>query len=335
MNRIQYLVEISVINIKRYRLTSVIRFLGFFLCFFVTLLYVGIFGGSNKRINSIGNFKDIDNLNMYVAFSEKKIPDGFLHYSFYAKQVMIFYEDEYISDVGLRVIDPNYSDIFEDFFFEGDKITNPESQCIVGKRIGDKFNIVIGEHIVIGDCTFEVCGITDDNLNSRNILLCDSSVAEIGYPGFFFFDSDVPINLLGDENLYVHKEIEDYFIMADSKTGVLIEMMTVCIAVVLFSLVSVYSIFLFYMERRSVAMNVFYCVGVSKALSFFQNFIENFMISGLAAVVTFALLKGMESPLGKLELYDLKFSFYSLAMVLFFACVISLLLSGRNITKSK
>lgn len=335
MNRIQYLLEISVKNIRRYRLTSVVRFLGFFLCFFVTLLYAGIFEGSNRRINSIGHIKDIDNLNMYAAYSEEKIPDGFSHYSFYAMQGMVFYEDEYISDAGLRIIDPGYSDIFEDFFLEGDKITNPESQCIVGKRIRDKFNIAIGEHIVIGDHTFEVCGITDDNLYSKNILLCDSSVVEIGYPGLFFYDSEVPDNLLGDGNLYVHKEIEDYLKMADSETTVLTEMVTVSIAVVLFSLVSIYSIFLFYMEKRSIAINVLYCVGVPKTLAFSQHFIENFMISGMAAVVAFILLKGMEIPLGKLELYDFAFPFYSLALALFFAFVISLLLSGRNVTKSK
>lgn len=335
MNKIEYLLEISVINIRRYRLTSIIRFLGFFLCFFVTLLYVGIFAGSYKRINAIGSFRDIDNLYMFAALSEEKIPEVFSHYSIYAKQGMVFYEDEYISDVGLRIIDPDYTDIFENYFFEGGKITSPKSQCIVGKRISDKYRIAIGEHIVIGDQVFEVCGITDDNLNSRNILICDSSTVEIGYPGLFFMDSVIPENLKVDDNLYVHKEIEDYFKMVDSEADALTEMVTVCIAVVLFSLVSLYSIFMFYMERRSVATNVLFCEGVSSYEAFFQNFIENFMISSFAAVVAFLILKVMESPLGKLELYDFAFPFYSLVMVLFFALVISLLLSGRNVTKLK
>ena len=328
MNSLLYLFDISFRNIRRYRLSSVIRFIGFFLCFFVMLLYMGVFFGAMKRLNTVGNIKDVSNCSMFVALTEPDIPEGYIHYSSYAFQNMIFFEDTYIDNAGLRVTDADYPDLFDKYFLEGRKISDSESECIVGNKIAKKYNIAVGDRIIIKSRTFDVCGVTADNIDSEHILINDSTVADVEYPRLYFFnDSDVPKKISGSRNLYIHDEIKAYFDMSEAGSGATREMICICLAVLLYSLVSIYSIFMFYMEKRSVAMEVCYCVGVSKKVVFLQIFLENILISGTSALCAYAFTRLLEAPLRTFNLYEFNFPLHTLYSTLAFALIISLILS--------
>lgn len=336
MNNLRYLSEISFRNIKRYRLTSVIRLICFSLCFFVILLYMGVFFGSKKRLNIVGNIKNIDNRSMLAVQHESEIPDTFSHYSFFANQNMVFYEGKYLSGVGIRVIDVDYPDLFEEFFAEGGKIENSEKECLVGSRVREKYNIALGDKILIKDSIFTVRGITADNLDSGHILINNIDVVNVGYPRLFFLDdSTVPQGIAKSGNLYVHNEIEKYFNLSDDSKKVEREVLCICAVVLLYSMVSIYSIHMFYMEKRTIATDVCYCTGVSRSAFFAQNLMENTIVSMAGAIVAYLSAVSMKAPLKRLNLREFDFPICALAVALLFALLASLLLAAKSIRKKK
>ena len=336
MNSINYLLKISALNVRRYRLASIIRFLVFFLCFFVTLLYLGVFYGSIKRLSEVGKFKNIDNLSLLVVCNDKDISNDFSHYSFFCEQNMAFCEDNYLTGVGLRVTDANYPDLFEDFFDEGHRISNPESECIVGRRIKDMYDIAVGDKIIIGNKVFTVCGITAENLDSGHILINNSDAVDVGYPRLYFFDdSRVPQNLVGDGNLYVHNKIEKYFNMSDDNKKASREVIGICGTVLLYSLVSIYSIHMFYMEKKTIATYVCYCTGVRRKTFFTQNLFENLIVSTSGAIIAYLSALLLKIPLKSFNLYEFDFPIYALFVVFVFALLTSIFLAAKSVRKMK
>ncbi|MCR4678852.1 MAG: ABC transporter permease [Lachnospiraceae bacterium] len=284
----------------------------------------------------MGKFKNIDNLSLLVMRNDKDIPNDFSHYSFLGEQNMVFYEENYITGAGLRVTDANYPDLFEKFFDEGHKISNSGNECIVGKRIKDMYDIAVGDKMVIGNKVFTVCGITAENLDSGHILINDSDAVDVVYPRLYFFDdSKVPPNFVGDGNLYVHNEIEKHFNMSDDNKKASREVIGICVTVLLYSLVSIYSIHMFYMEKKAVTTYVCYCTGVSRKTYFTQNLFENLIVSTSGAIIAYLSALLLKIPLKSFNLYEFDFPIYTLLVVLVFALLTSIFLAAKSVRKMK
>lgn len=336
MNRFRYIGSSVFKNIFRFKFISGIRAASVYLCLFIMAVIVSLHFGAHEYINGSNSFKNISNLNLYVAKSRNEdvgqYPDD-VEFEFYASQNRIVFQESYLGGVSLSMISLNYPDLYRDFFKHGQKMRD-HGECIIGENLSNKHNIRVNDVITIGNKNFTVSGITKLPRFSQKILVSDPAIVEIGYPKFYFFDDESTKDGFHQNHLYSHDRVYSYFTEFLNDTSIF-SLIVTCFVVLFYSLMSITNIYKFYLEKVQITNFIQYATGASRTVIFLQSFMENLVVSFFAAFLAYISVKRIINSLMQLTSFYLYLPMRSLLILLFFAFLLSAILAFINIKLNK
>ena len=144
MKSFVYACKLALINIKRFRMITFIRLIGFYICMLIITVLLTVYFGSVQYINGSLKFNNIDNLNLYVANSpqEELEFNSENHFEFSAVQQRVICNKKYLSGIGFSLIDEKFHEVYQDFISDGNMINNLQTECIIVKNLSIKYKYV-------------------------------------------------------------------------------------------------------------------------------------------------------------------------------------------------
>lgn len=335
MKSFVYACKLALINIKRFRMITFIRLIGFYICMLIITVILTVYFGSVQYINGSLKFNNIDDLNLYVANSpqEELEFNSENHFEFPAVQQRVICNKKYLSGIGFSLIDEKFNEVYQDFISDGNMINNLQTDCIIGKNLSIKYNIKIGDEITISDQDFCVVGVTEIPRFTTQILLSDNDIVQTHFPKFYFFENNYNFNL-DENNLYQNKNIYLYFRKFLDKESVF-SILFMIIIILLYSMLSIINIHKFYFEKMNIAHQLQFAVGAKKSIVFFQNFFECLLITNFSNILAYISIYKLLKTFIKIVFINLYLPIYSLFILFLISLVISsvyaLIISKRGV----
>ncbi len=318
-----FLLKIALINIRKNKLLWISKSISSLFCLYFALFMIGTYGGDQRLVQEIYNFKNIDSLEMYVAEGMKKLPknpEDAAHFIIYAQNDQVLFEGNFLAEVGISLTDKGYGELFEGFCKHGQYISDTESECVIGNVIAEKFGISISDEISIGAREYTVCGITENAGYRNTILLCDPRELEVGCPQIYISSSE----LYGTGLRFKGKEINKYFSSMMDISDI-IPIAAMCAAMLVFSGINVLNLTIINAKKSALAINIHRSLGASRKKLFTMRFTENLAINILMFSVALALISISEKIVLIIFSTTLEFSSPGITLTLALAIALSLI----------
>lgn len=333
MEAVIFACELAVRSIKRFLKISILRFVSSLFSMIMIALFFSLLFGAISYINESLNFKDIKSLNLYIATNPNELPydESGLEYEKWAFQNRVSYKEKYISYTDFVVVSKYFDSVYSDIIQGGNFDSFKSSDCIIGSKIAEKYHISTGEIINIGSMNFFVIGITSVPKYISKILLFNSDAVEEGYPQLYYYRGNN--KKIGIGKNYQSNEIISYFKKSLQSNDLIISMVP-CAVVLLYTILSNVNIIGFYLYKTEMARKVKYFLGASKSIIIFQLFLDNFIIWGISAIISYGVSFPIIHALDKYISVNMKLPISAMFLLLSLAFIISIFFSMVEIDKN-
>lgn len=325
MNRLAFYFWTALKNIVCDKLLNTAKFATSLFCMATALLLLASYVGGVFFLRGRCDFKNITELQMYVAEDVNSLPDdpeNAEHFVFYGQNSAVTFEGAYLGGVGLVLTDVKFADLFDDFLLDGEYF-DAESECVVGYETAAKYKIGISESVTIGSKAYAVRGICKNEGYRRTIMICDPRALDLGCPRLYI--SSVPLS--GSGIVYKGDGIRDYF---GSMTDIsdLLPVFAVCAFMLFFSAVNIFNIAVIYGKKTAPRVRIRRSLGASKRSVFAVRFIENSIINALAFIAALALSAAVKGSVSVILSTTLKFTAGSVLPIVLLSALLSMFYSA-------
>lgn len=332
MEKLKYIISLSFKNLFRFKLINFTIFLSCVISFTIISVYFSNMTGWLENSKDIHTFKDKENIKLIEVSFEledafKKDEPFMLENGAFrkmAKQNRIYFKDKFIYNSRLYVISSNYINMYNNFLYSGNKITNIENECIISYTLSDKYNISLGDEIGIGTSIFKVVGISNEK-TYNNILICNDKVIEnYIYPKLYYTFENID-NLKTKNNFILGAENINNINKAPLSTYIM--SMFIIFIMLVYSVLSIINIVLFYKEKVKNSMNIQKFLGAKTKYIFLQRFIENSILLILSCIPSYFISKYISKYINNLSGSHFVVNYIGFIFLLIIVVSISLLFS--------
>lgn len=314
----RYLMRTSLKSLWRNRFTTVIHILCFTLGMLIAAIFICQANGARDSYKNYNRFMKLDKvIIMKPPFSvgkDKRIQlqdldkikrDLYFIEDIFAlnrmQEKIIRSGDNYISGVGIYTVPIEFSNCFsEEYIHKGDWIRDNED-CVIGKKVAQKYKLNIGDRIEAGVNSYKIIGIIGLTKYENVVFLNEKSLVDLELNDCTYY---IKLGNYTKENIdtlyqYFQKNYGSYDIKESS------EMIAeekdrlyrgwgpsifIAVLALIYGLLNIKNIQSFYIEQTkgSIAIMIAYGANYNQILT--QKIMQNSILSFISSIVVFIIV---------------------------------------------
>lgn len=239
---------------------------------------------------------EIDNIKRDMKNIKEIIP---LNYLF---ENVVIHNKNYISGVGTYTTDINFSSLFKNNYMSKGGWIETDNDCVVGKRVAEKYNIDIGASIIIGSNNYYVSGIIEIPSYKNSIFISQNSIRnlKIQDADYYIVYEPKTDDTINEVKEYINANYGSYKF---SDRNEIIDQQkqrlrrgwgpSIVISVItfLYGIINLKNIDEFYYIKKKVTYGIMRAYGATRTQLLMTRYIESGVLAIISSTITFVIAR--------------------------------------------